>query len=326
MSNTLDTLISELVNGPSRDENTLSVALYNENLSKSASAMTQLLSIKNSSPTELYQNLLPSPPISGGTTDDHQMNSHQKVPHTPVSLPFFSPPPSHSSSYMDNYYSDAFSVMSSSLPSDTSFLGSTDFARRASDTNLLSLQNRMSDPYMRRSSMPFQQQQSMANSLGNMTISEDEPFQIPSHHQRSMSMSTLPTAPLGFGRGRRASVATSTVYQCQEPGCFRTFNRLQNLKSHARCHLKVSPHVCTTCQHSFRRSTDLARHIRTVHAPEEQKPWGCNDCGKRFGRSDALKRHQASKSKLYGCPARFAAEEEVAQRAAEAFGHHYSTF
>lgn len=284
--------------------------------------MTQLLSIK-SSPSELYQNLLPSPPISGGMANEHISSGlqNQSVPHTPVSLPFFSPPPSHSSSYFDTYYGDSFSMMSSSLPSDN-FLGN-EFTRRASDTALLNLQGRISDPFMRRSSMPFQQY-SMSNAIGNTTIAENEPFNIPSPglHQRSMSMSNAS----GFGRGRRASVATSTIYQCQEPGCFRTFNRLQNLKSHARCHLKVSPHVCTTCQHSFRRSTDLARHIRTVHAPEEQKPWGCVDCGKRFGRSDALKRHQASKSKLYGCPARFTDEEQVAHRAAEAFGHHYSTF
>ena len=123
-------------------------------------------------------------------------------------------------------------------------------------------------------------------------------------------------SPLGSGpmrqnhAMRRASVAGSSIFQCNEPGCYRTFNRLQNLKSHARCHLKVSPHTCNVCHHSFRRSTDLARHVRTVHASEEDKPWGCEGCGKRFGRSDALKRHSTSKSKLYGCPVNFSEDGE----------------
>ena len=43
-------------------------------------------------------------------------------------------------------------------------------------------------------------------------------------------------------------------------------------------------------------------HVNTMHVPETMKRFGCDGCGKRFGRSDALKRHVLSKSKVHGCP------------------------
>jgi uncharacterized C2H2 Zn-finger protein len=41
-----------------------------------------------------------------------------------------------------------------------------------------------------------------------------------------------------------------------------------------------------------------------MHTPNDQKPWACPRCPKRFGRSDALKRHMNSRSKDHGCPGR----------------------
>ncbi|KAI8916353.1 hypothetical protein EDD86DRAFT_185288 [Gorgonomyces haynaldii] len=93
------------------------------------------------------------------------------------------------------------------------------------------------------------------------------------------------------------------AFRCTHPGCDRVFTRVQNLRSHARCHLVTAPHNCNHCGLGFRRTTDLQRHIRTMHTPNDQKPWGCQKCGKRFGRSDALKRHMSSRSKEHGCPA-----------------------
>lgn len=95
----------------------------------------------------------------------------------------------------------------------------------------------------------------------------------------------------------------SGYYPCPHPGCGKVFERAQNLRSHTRCHLTDAPHSCPECSLKFRRLTDLQRHVRTIHTPNEQKPWGCSGCGRRFGRSDALKRHLSSKSKSNGCPA-----------------------
>lgn len=38
---------------------------------------------------------------------------------------------------------------------------------------------------------------------------------------------------------------------------------------------------CSRCGHCFAQSADLRKHVRTVH--EGQRPFGCDQCGKRFG-------------------------------------------
>jgi Zinc finger, C2H2 type len=111
--------------------------------------------------------------------------------------------------------------------------------------------------------------------------------------------------PKSFSRKSSISSTCSSSdmnFTCTEPGCDRTFARIQNLRSHARCHLLTTPHNCNDCGLGFRRTTDLQRHVRTMHIPNDQKPWACPRCPKRFGRSDALKRHMASRSKDHGCP------------------------
>jgi uncharacterized Zn-finger protein len=142
------------------------------------------------------------------------------------------------------------------------------------------------------------------------------PMPPPMTHQRAMS---LPHIGMGndfsmmqmnftipkTSYSRKSSISSTSsdkTYVCTHPGCDRTFSRIQNLRSHMRCHLLTTPHACKLCGLGFRRTTDLQRHIRTMHVPNDQKPWGCPRCPKRFGRSDALKRHMTSRSKDHGCP------------------------
>jgi len=134
-------------------------------------------------------------------------------------------------------------------------------------------------------------------------------------HSRSMSLPHVmqpvndyimaPVSDYHMGHSRKNSTSSTTsekTFSCSHQGCDRTFSRIQNLRSHMRCHLVTTPHNCKTCGLGFRRTTDLQRHIRTMHTPNDQKPWACSKCPKRFGRSDALKRHMASRSKDHGCP------------------------
>ncbi|KAJ3256320.1 hypothetical protein HK103_005575 [Boothiomyces macroporosus] len=141
-------------------------------------------------------------------------------------------------------------------------------------------------------------------------------------HSRSMSLPHLmaplshqgdyPLLQMNFGlqedkfmpmrKNSISSTGSEKTFTCTHPTCDRTFSRIQNLRSHMRCHLLTTPHTCKTCGLGFRRTTDLQRHIRTMHTPNDQKPWACPKCPKRFGRSDALKRHMTSRSKDHGCP------------------------
>ncbi|KAH6599801.1 hypothetical protein BASA61_002462 [Batrachochytrium salamandrivorans] len=89
---------------------------------------------------------------------------------------------------------------------------------------------------------------------------------------------------------------------CKVSDCRRKFDSSHSLRSHARCHLPLAQHMCSSCDHGFRRLTDLHRHIRTMHVPEHQRPWKCSHCSRRFGRSDALRRHLAARSRAQSCP------------------------
>ncbi len=90
-------------------------------------------------------------------------------------------------------------------------------------------------------------------------------------------------------RAYDAAANGSTELQCEFPGCGKTFERIQNLRSHWCCHSSEKPFVCDDCGFEFRRLPDLHRHRRTLH--DGGKPHQCDACGKRFPRADTLKHH-----------------------------------
>ena len=80
----------------------------------------------------------------------------------------------------------------------------------------------------------------------------------------------------------------SCKYQCNHPGCTRSFEKLTQLRSHTKTHSMEKPYVCENCEMRFSRNHDLKRHQR-IHSGV--RPYNCGNCGKSFIRLDALSRH-----------------------------------
>ena len=89
-------------------------------------------------------------------------------------------------------------------------------------------------------------------------------------------------------------------FQCGYEGCDRTYTSKHNLKKHFALHIGDSQFRCyyADCAGAirYRDSQALARHIHLAHILE--RPFECNICNKRFGRSDNFKRHQRDKHSI----------------------------
>jgi uncharacterized C2H2 Zn-finger protein len=104
---------------------------------------------------------------------------------------------------------------------------------------------------------------------------------------------------------------TSITYTCTFPSCGVIFSKSSELKAHLLSHgAEYRPKskreygqgniVCPDCEKTFKRLPDLQRHIKTIHS--NVKPFVCpHNCGKAFGRKDALKRHLDSKKANVAC-------------------------
>jgi len=110
--------------------------------------------------------------------------------------------------------------------------------------------------------------------------------------------------------------------KCEE--CGKTFDRNYRLKMHIiNIHQKVPCHICgdsvgkhrlkkhmlshnekIICELCNKEVRNLKSHIEAMHTADEEKSHQCQECGKGFHKSDALKKHQMSvhlKLRPYKC-------------------------
>ncbi|XP_056140491.1 zinc finger Y-chromosomal protein 1 isoform X1 [Lampris incognitus] len=88
-------------------------------------------------------------------------------------------------------------------------------------------------------------------------------------------------------------------YKCER--CFQTFAEEEELLQHGLTHEENKTHHCAHCDHKSSNSSDLKRHIISVHTKDY--PHKCAVCGKGFHRPSELKKHSASHrtKKLHQC-------------------------
>ncbi|KAG7274368.1 hypothetical protein CRUP_028689 [Coryphaenoides rupestris] len=88
-------------------------------------------------------------------------------------------------------------------------------------------------------------------------------------------------------------------YKCER--CFQTFAEEEELLQHAQTHEENKTHHCEHCDHKSSNSSDLKRHIISVHTKDY--PHKCAVCGKGFHRPSELKKHSLSHraKKLHQC-------------------------
>ncbi|KAJ5497554.1 hypothetical protein N7463_009541 [Penicillium fimorum] len=75
------------------------------------------------------------------------------------------------------------------------------------------------------------------------------------------------------------------------PICGAKFTRRSNCKEHQKMHNPEwkHNHPCNDCHKTFGRSSDLKRHMSTVHLG--LRKYSCDRCDRRFSRQDSLARH-----------------------------------
>ncbi|KAM4620838.1 zinc finger Y-chromosomal protein 1 isoform 2-T2 [Polymixia lowei] len=88
-------------------------------------------------------------------------------------------------------------------------------------------------------------------------------------------------------------------YKCER--CFQTFAEEEELLQHGLTHEENKTHHCAHCDHKSSNSSDLKRHIISVHTKDY--PHKCAVCGKGFHRPSELKKHSVSHrtKKLHQC-------------------------
>jgi len=58
-------------------------------------------------------------------------------------------------------------------------------------------------------------------------------------------------------------------YVCEVPGCMKRFTEYSSLYKHNIVHTHQKPYTCQLCLKTYRQTSTLAMHKRTVHGTED---------------------------------------------------------
>ncbi|KAJ3038672.1 hypothetical protein HDV00_000420 [Rhizophlyctis rosea] len=156
---------------------------------------------------------------------------------------------------------------------------------------------------------PSQQQQQQQQQSPQPTpshqwnfVQEDpslQPLEIPAHIDAQTGTAIIDGCPIDITTDDEATSIlglSGARFKCQFPDCNKLFEKLSNLKQHARLHRAERNWRCDAegCGRAFMRRQDLRRH-KAGHGEGGGRKWECGNCGTKFTRSDALHRHVKAK-------------------------------
>jgi len=94
------------------------------------------------------------------------------------------------------------------------------------------------------------------------------------------------TSQTGGGQSPEPEKNTS-VFQCST--CKKTFTMKR--QRHEREHNQSKTHKCPRCLKTFKRNSDLTKHVKTVHSKTTEKESKCGTCSKTFTEKSAFNTH-----------------------------------
>ncbi|XP_033706171.1 zinc finger X-chromosomal protein isoform X2 [Tursiops truncatus] len=120
----------------------------------------------------------------------------------------------------------------------------------------------------------------------------EKPYQCQYCEYRSADSSNLKTHV-------KTKHSKEMPFKCDS--CLLTFSDTKEVQQHALIHQESKTHQCLHCNHKSSNSSDLKRHVISVHTKDY--PHKCDMCDKGFHRPSELKKHVAAHKgkKMHQC-------------------------